>query len=120
MQINMVSIMVSDIEESEEFYKNILGMEKFKKLEISDNMKIVYYKDSYGTQIELIENKINKGITNYNGVSLGIITDRYDEILKISRRKRILLSEPEALDENLESYFVRDPDGFTLQLIKEL
>lgn len=114
-----MTINVTDLEQSEDFYKNILGLKETERLTPSEDMTIVFFSDDKGFLIELIENKEAANYLGYNGVSVGFETERYDEILRLSTNKRILLSKPQQITDTLECFFVRDPNGFAIQVIKE-
>lgn len=119
IDIKWVTINVTDLEQSEDFYKNILGLKETERLTPSEDMTIVFFSDDKGFLIELIENKEAANYLGYNGVSVGFETERYDEILRLSTNKRILLSKPQQITDTLECFFVRDPNGFAIQVIKE-
>lgn len=82
-------------------------------------MKIVFYADKNGMQIELIEDLTNKNTSwNSNAVSIGIQYDNYDELLELARDMNILESGPIDLGE-IECFYVSDPNNVMIQVIKE-
>ena len=52
------------------------------------------------------------------GVSIGIETTNYAELLEKAKQADILHGEPQLLGGKLECFFVLDPDGMGIQLIK--
>ncbi len=120
MKVNWITFMVKDINESKKFYERFLGLKLAREFSPNEMMKIAFYKANSGSEIELIETKGSGETTETNGrVSLGISVDNYDELLQKARDLKIITQEPQLLGE-MECFFVTDPDGIGIQLIKEV
>ncbi|NLN96849.1 MAG: VOC family protein [Eubacteriaceae bacterium] len=118
MNIQWVTIMVDDLEKSKEFYGEYLGLTLKDAFSPDETMSIVFYEAENQMQIELIKNKNLQEVTNATGVSIGIATDRYDELLENARERKIITVEPQILGGHLECFFVKDPNNVGIQVIK--
>ncbi|MFU7514326.1 VOC family protein [Clostridium sp. HCS.1] len=119
MVINWITIKVKDFEKSKEFYKDFLGMKAEKEFSHNEDMSIAFFSAENGVKIELIyyKNLELEALSNSN-VSIGICPVNYDEILEKSKEKNIITAGPIILGGNMECFFVRDPNGVGVQIIK--
>lgn len=119
MKVNWITLFVKDLSKSKEFYEDYLGMELEREFSPSDNTIIAFYRADDGSEIELLENRAPEfEYKKISGVSIGIAVDNYKELLSLAREKNILKSEPQNLG-SFECFFVTDPDGMDIQVIKE-
>lgn len=118
MNINWITINVNSLEKSKEFYGGYLGLELKSSFSPNDMMSIVFYKAANGMQIELIESKMQKDIVRNNcGVSIGIASGDYEDLLTKARERNIIIAEPQIMG-NMECFFVQDPNNFNIQIIR--
>lgn len=118
MIINWITIKVSDFEKSKEFYRDFLEMKAEKEFCPNDNMNIAFFIADNGMKIELIYDKNFKLEYSPNNISIGICPSNYDEILHKSKEKNMIFNGPLILGDNMECFFVNDPNGVTVQIIK--
>lgn len=119
MLVQWITIRVRDFEAAKQFYGTFLGLELTQSFAPSPNMRIAFYGNPGETQIELIsdDNHPLPPVTP-NAVSIGIATDRYESILTAARSEALLTREPEIIGGHMECFFLTDPDGTGIQLIK--
>lgn len=118
MILQWVTLRVQDLAKSKAFYGDFLGMDLQREFSAGEGMTLVFYDAGNGMQIELIE---AKGILteSIRSVSIGLATDRYDELLEASREQGLLQGEPRVLGGHLECFFIPDPDGLGIQVIRK-
>lgn len=116
MKINWITIRVNDFEKSKDFYGKYLGMELENEFSPSPDMTIAFFKADNDLKIELIS---QNGVTASNtNVSIGISSCEYAKLLEEARNNNIILSQPAILGGHTECFFVSDPNGVSIQIIK--
>lgn len=119
MVINWITIKVKDFEKSKGFYRDFLGMKAGKEFSPNEDMHITFFVADNGVKIELIYEKNSKlEVSSNNNVSIGICPLNYAEILQESKEKNIITNGPIILGGNMECFFVSDPNGVGVQIIK--
>ena len=120
MRISWITIHVKDLETSRQFYEGTLGLQKTREFSPEPGMTIVFYATEGEMQIELIANagSVQNRAAKSN-VSIGIVSKRYDSILEAARSSGYLVRNPVVFAGNMECYFITDPDGVSLQIIKD-
>lgn len=116
MNLSWVTIQVENLEKSKDFYGNYLNMELEREFSPSEELKIAFFADQNGTKVELIQTK--NAPKRYTGISLGLHTSQYELLLEKARSMHILSAEPTVLGGNVECFFVEDPSGVGIQIIK--
>ena len=117
MKINWVTLKVRDLAVSREFYGEYLGMELVREFTTPDGRNFAFYEEENGMQIELIG--MDTGDTEtHDRISVGMEVPNFDEMLDEARRRELVISGPVVLGGSLECFFMSDPDGNTLQIIK--
>lgn len=126
MKVHWLTIKVKDLEKSRHFYETYLGMSVEREFSPSEDTKIVFLRAGEEMEIELLyhqnrnENTASMAEEEKNSpFSMGISTDRYESLLEKARMEGILTAEPAILGGHLECFFVKDPDGMGIQIIRE-
>ena len=121
MKISWITLKVKNLEASKKFYGELLGMEQSRAFETLDGRQFAFFTDGNGMEVELIGGgpcKVKeKGLQNPQ-VSFGFQTDAYESILAAAQKAGLNVNGPTVLGGQLECFFVEDPDGFTVQVIK--
>lgn len=119
MTINWITIKVNDFDKSKEFYRDFLGMKEDKEFSPNDSMSIAFFMADNGVKVELIYDENSKLESPSNSsISIGICPLNYNEILQKSREKNMISSGPVVLGGNMECFFLNDPNGVGVQIIK--
>lgn len=119
MIINWITIKVDDYDKSKEFYRDFLGMKVEKEFSPNDSMSIAFFVADNGMKIELIYDKNSKLEFPLNSsISIGICPLNYDEVLQKSQEKNLISRGPIVLGDSMECFFVNDPNGVGIQIIK--
>lgn len=119
MIINWITIKVKNFEKSKEFYRDFLGMKEEKEFSPNDSMVIAFFTADNGMKIELIYDKNSKlEACENNNISIGVCSSNYNDLLKKARESKIITAEPVILGGHMECFFVKDPNGIGIQIIK--
>ncbi len=106
-----ITIHVANLDRSIVFYK-VFGMEVFRRFG-SHGQEIAFLGDG-PTKLELVED--GKGSVDYPGISIGFTHERAGELARSIDGGFVGPMTPAP---GVEFYFVRDPDGYTVQILQE-
>ena len=112
MKITWVTLSVSDIKKSIAFYTEVLsrfhgGIHEMAMLKTKNEVLI-----------ELIQNRREADKEVGNGVSIGLEIENLDAFVAMLLKNGYELTGPIAPNPTICFYFIKDPDGYTLQLLK--
>ncbi len=117
MKFCWVTINVNNMEESIKFYKDLIGLEILDRFTPYEGVEIVMLGEENGTMVELISNQTTKLKTK--GISIGFKVDSLEGSIETMKNNGVkILTEPVSPSPDLEFYFVEDPNGLEIQLIK--
>lgn len=119
MKLNYITIMVNNLQESIDFYQNIVGLKIQRHFKPNDGMEIAFMANAEGeTMLELIENKNAEA-----GRKLGFIMSfKPNAAIELVRQKAVYLGYYAtqvyyANPPTKPAYFrVPDPDGVTVEI----
>jgi len=118
MKLNWVTIHVCDLEKSLFFYTNLLNLDIADKFGSVDHQIVMLGKNNE-TKIELICEP-NKKISNPGkGVSIGLEADDLEQLIGVLQENGYKAMGPIMPNPRIRFYFVKDPDGYTVQLAKQ-
>lgn len=121
MKISWITLKVKNLEASKKFYGELLGMEQSRAFETPDGRQFAFFTDGNGMEIELIGGGPCKvkgmGLQNPQ-ISFGFQTEAYETILETAKKAGLSVNGPTVLGGNLECFFVEDPDGLSVQVMK--
>ena len=121
MKISWITLRVRDLDASKKFYGELFGMEQSRAFETPDGRQFTFFTDGQGMEVELICGgpcKVKeKGLRNPMG-SFGFQTEAYESILAAAQKGGLDVNGPLVLGGHMECFFVEDPDGFQVQVIK--
>ena len=133
MIIQWVTIHVKDMETSRKFYEDILGLKVLGSFSPCPGRQITFLGMDGGSQIELIceEGAGERAAEEYEtgeygagectagqAVSVGILAEDFENIYQKSEEKGIPRTERKVLGKNTECFFLTDPNGVRLQIIR--
>lgn len=121
MILKWVTLHVRDFEASKRFYTEYLGLPLRQSFSPRPGMSIAFLGQEDETQLELIlDVNLQLPAVAPGAASLGIPSERYASLLETARETGILAGEPEIMGGYLECFFVSDPDGTRIQVIKDV
>ncbi|OPL09748.1 MAG: glyoxalase [Firmicutes bacterium ML8_F2] len=118
MKFCWVTISVQDMKKSLDFYQNIVELTISERLNPGEGMEIVFLGDGE-TKVELLYNPKHPKIENPQGISLGFEVDSLDQQLKLIKEQGIgVTGGPYQPNPNTKFFFVRDPNGVSIQFVE--
>ena len=124
MKIYWITLHTSDLVRSKEFYTDYLGMSVEREFSPAQGTDIIFLTSENGMQIELIGQTEKSAAPDFRisalcSISIGISSADYEKLLSEARVRNILTAEPAVLGGQMECFFVSDPDGTGIQIIRE-
>lgn len=114
MKYCWTTIMVTDLEKSIAFYRDIVGLPLDRRFSAGPGGEIAFLGDGE-TQVELIE-RIGPKSTIGNAVSLGFAVDSLDDALAFVAEHGIKVeSGPFQPNDHIKFFYILDPDGLRIQ-----
>jgi lactoylglutathione lyase len=112
------TIKVKDLEESIEFYQEIVGLKLQRKFEAGPEREIAFLTTDGQTAVELIDDQSQDSVDLGLDISLGFEVDSVEEKIKSLREKNISIhSGPISPNPNIEFFFILDPNGLRIQFV---
>ena len=120
--VGQYCIYVADIERSERFYTEIIGLKVQSRTEIPDVHEIVLAADQGGGRLQLAE-RYNDGQPVDHGFALWKIYMNVDDCIDVHRRAVAAgytsTMEPQRLERwPVTIGFILDPDGYSIELLQ--
>lgn len=114
------TIKVKDLEESIEFYRDIVGLEIQRRFEAGPETEIAFLAAADGqTAVELIDDRNQAEIDLGSDISLGFEVDSVEATIKFMQEKNITIQNgPISPNPNIEFFFVLDPNGLRIQFVE--
>lgn len=121
-KVGQYCIYVADIEHSERFYTEVIGLKVQSRTEIEDVHEVVLAADEGGGRLQLAE-RYNNGQPIDHGFALWktymIVDDAADVYAKAMAWGCESVMEPTQLDRwPVTVAFILDPDGYTVELLQ--
>ena len=117
MKLAWITLRVSDLERSLEFYSGVLGLGPAVRLGTTEH-RVVMLGALDAVKLELVWEDSPIPENNGRGVSVGLIPDDLDAAVAGLREKGYAVTGPIAPDDTIRFFFVPDPDGYTVQLVE--
>ncbi len=119
MKFLWTTIHVRNMEESLEFYQEVVGLKLVKQFNSAPGMEIAFLGQD-DTKLELICSEKFKNIEAGNAVSLGFKVDSLDEMISVVNEKKIQIKTgPVQPNPNLKYFIVLDPNGVKIQFTEQ-
>lgn len=119
MKFKWATLRVSNLDTSLEFYRNILKMNISSQFG-TENHQIVMLGQEDEAKIELIYEKGMSIDNPGNGVSIGLEVEHLDDMINTLKRQNLKVEGPVMPNPHIRFFFVKDPDGYTIQLLEQL
>ncbi len=118
MKFCWCTIQVKDLSESLRFYQEIAGLPLARRFQAGDAMEIAFL-GSEPTKVELVCNKKQPPVGSGEGISLGFEVDNLDDAMDLMRQKGIQIEAgPFQPNPNTRFFYVKDPNGVTVQFVE--
>lgn len=119
MKFSFATIQVKDLDESVNFYSEVLGMSVANRFQAGPN-EIAFMAGDGGAEIELICVKDRGPIEHSHELTLGLAVPDLDEAMKNMEAKGVPVhSGPFQPNPKTRFFFILDPNGAKLQLIEQ-
>jgi len=119
MKISLITIYVRDMEESLQFYTQILGLEVKRTFSAGPGMEICFMEGN-GTDLELICNTEHKDVAYGQDISVGFTVESLDDTIAYLKEKGITrIIGPVSPDPGIRFIFIFDPNGLKIQLAEQ-
>lgn len=118
MKLNWVTLRVNDLEKSLFFYTKLLNLKIAAKFG-SPEHQIVMLGRAEEPKIELIQESHPQIDPSGNGVSIGLEADNLDQLIGVLQKNGYHAAGPISPNPGIRFFFVRDPDGYTVQLVEQ-
>lgn len=119
MKIAWITIYVRDMEESLAFYTQTLGMQVARSFNGGQGVKI-HFLDGKGADLELIHDPNKTDVSCAADVSVGLMVEDLDAAIAHLKEKGVThIVGPIAPNPHLRFIFIKDPNGFTVQLVEQ-
>lgn len=116
MKLNWVTLRVSNLEQSVAFYTEALGMEVAARLG-GGGHQIAMLGKADEAKVELICETGSKIESPGNGVSIGLESEDLDALVNSLKAKSYPVTGPVSPNPHVRFFFVKDPDGYAIQLV---
>lgn len=111
------TIMVKDMSQSLEFYTKVLDLKVDRQFETPD-MKLAFLGEGQ-TKLELIERKGMTDIQYSPFVSTGFQVENAQDFQKNLQAKGFEIDGPYKPNPNVSYFFIKDPNGYRIQLVEQ-
>lgn len=120
MSFCWTTIEVRDMEESLEFYQQLVGLELNERFFAGETMELAFLGDGQ-TQVELIADDEAEDIKYSDHISLGFKVESLDEKLKEIEEKGLEIhSGPFQPNPSIRFFFMLDPNGLKIQFVEDI
>ncbi|MDF2538471.1 MAG: glyoxalase family protein [Herbinix sp.] len=120
MKINGLTIRTNDLEKSKVFYRDYLGMVIESEFSPFEGTHIVILTAENAMSIELLFNVRANIKADNSGVSFGMHSSKYEQLLQTAREENIVTDGPRILGGRFECFFITDPNGVGIQVTREI
>lgn len=112
------TLMVKNLEESLNFYQNIVGLNVVRRFKAAPGVEIAFLGEGE-TKVELICNEALREVSFGQGISLGFEVDSLDEMMGLIKEKGIdIISGPIQPNPHTKFFYILDPNGLKIQFVE--
>lgn len=120
MKLLWITLKVSNMEKSLNFYQNIVGLSIDKRFSPGPGMEIVFLREGE-TAVELICSKENDASSYGNDISMGFEVESLDKFSEFLTENNISIkSGPFQPNPHVKFLYVEDPDGMKIQFVENM
>jgi len=114
------TLRVNNLEESLDFYQKIVELKLNRRFKTDENTEIAFLGNGE-TKLELIDNNENNDVNYGEDISLGFEVDSLEDKMNHLKENSIdIESGPIQPNPNIKFFFVKDPNGLTIQFVENI
>ena len=119
MNFCWITLNVSNMEESLNFYHEIIGLKISERFNVGEDIEIAMLGETDGTKVELIYNKKQNVLARSEGLSIGFEVKSLDEAMELFKNKNIPIKRgPISPLPSSRFFFIDDPNGIEIQIVQ--
>ena len=120
MKFCWVTLNVSDMKKSIEFYTKIIGLKIERRFNVGPDTEICFLGEGE-TKVELIcDSDIELDFIG-GGISMGFETESMENFIETLKKKNLTIhSGPFQPNPDIKFLFLKDPDGFKVQIVENI
>lgn len=119
MNFCWITLNVNNMEESLNFYHEIIGLKISERFNVGEDIEIAMLGETDGTKVELIYNKKQNILAQSEGLSIGFEVKSLDETMELLKNKNISIKRgPISPLPSLRFFFINDPNGIEIQIVQ--
>ncbi|MBD5642493.1 VOC family protein [Clostridium botulinum] len=119
MNFCWITLNVSNMEESLNFYHEIIGLKISERFNVGEDIEIAMLGETDGTKVELIYNKKQNVLSRSEGLSSGFEVKSLDEAMELLKNKNIPIKRgPISPLPSSRFFFIDDPNGIEIQIVQ--
>ncbi|BAQ13966.1 hypothetical protein CBB2_1856 [Clostridium botulinum] len=119
MNFCWITLNVSNMEESLNFYHEIIGLKISERFNVGEDIEIAMLGETDGTKVELIYNKKQSVLSRSKGLSIGFEVKSLDEAMELLKNKNIPIKRgPISPLPSSRFFFIDDPNGIEIQIVQ--
>ena len=119
MKFCWVTLQVDDLEQSLQFYRDLLGLALVSRFAGGPDVQIAMLGEQDKPKIELICDKAAKPAGRGAGISIGFEVGSLEEAAETAKSHGInIVKGPFSPNPHIRFFFVKDPNGFEIQLVE--
>ena len=120
MKFCWCTITVDNMDDSLKFYQEIVGLSISRRFTAGAGIEISFLGEGE-TKVELIYNPNQKAPGNVKGISLGFEVESVDEMIKVIKEKGLEVeSGPFQPNPHIKFFYVKDPNGVSIQFVENV
>lgn len=119
MKYGFVTVSVKNMEESADFYKNVLGLKEATRFSPQPGIDIMILKDGEGSSIELITHPGEEAEPVKASVSIGFKVESIEATMAMLKEKGVTVARgPMGVPGGARFIFINDPNGVGIEFIE--
>lgn len=120
MKFCWTTLKVKNMDESLNFYQEVVGLEVDKRFNAGPGTEITFLGDGE-TKVELICEENSKDVSIGQDISLGFEVESVDEMIKFVKEKGIPVhSGPFEPNSHIRFFYIMDPNGLKIQFVENI
>ncbi len=118
MKFLWTTIHVKKLEESIDFYSEVIGLKVINRFKAGKGMEIAFMGNGIDgeTLVELLED--NNNVNHGDSISIGFAIASVEEMIEVLKEKNVPIQSGRFETPDAEFFFIKDPNGANVQLFQ--